>query len=143
MILASQLKEIWIDAEVDIIETTQWFPKIARKNYAVGLNTTGNGVDDPDQNYYENFACKSERNLTQYCNKEVDALIERQSQETDVAKRKQIVWEIERRLAEDLARPIILYDRANTCWQPHLKGFVLHHNSIYNNWRFEDVWLDK
>ena len=22
-------------------------------------------------------------------------------------------------------------------------SFVLHHNSIYNNWRFEDVWLDK
>ena len=53
------------------------------------------------------------------------------------------MWEIEKRLAEDLARPIISYDRAATCWQPHVKGFVLHHNSIYNNWRFEDVWLDK
>jgi len=48
-----------------------------------------------------------------------------------------------RRLAEDLARPIIYYDRAATCWQPRVKGFVLHHNSIYNNWRFEDVWLDR
>ena len=78
-----------------------------------------------------------------YCNKEVDALIDKQSQELDVAKRKKIVWEIERKLAEDLARPIILYDRAATCWQPHVKGFVLHQNSIYNNWRYEDVWLDK
>jgi peptide/nickel transport system substrate-binding protein len=30
-----------------------------------------------------------------------------------------------------------------TCWQPHVKGFVLHRNSIYNDWRYEDVWLDK
>jgi len=24
-----------------------------------------------------------------------------------------------------------------------VKGHVAHENSIYNNWRFEDVWLDK
>ena len=42
-----------------------------------------------------------------------------------------------------LDRPIINYQRLATCWQPHVKGFVLHRNSIYNNWRYEDVWLDK
>src|SRR5262245_52443695 len=41
------------------------------------------------------------------------------------------------------SRPIILYDRQATCRQPHVKGFVPHHNSIYNNWRYADVWLDK
>jgi peptide/nickel transport system substrate-binding protein len=100
-------------------------------------------VDDPDVNLYENYSCTSERNLTQYCNKDVDALIDKQSQETDFDKRKKIVWEIERKLAEDLARPIINYQRLATCWQPQVKGFVLHRNSIYNNWRYEDVWLDK
>ena len=53
------------------------------------------------------------------------------------------MWEIERKLVEDLARPIIYYDRTSTCWQPGLKGFILHHNSIYNNWQFEDVRLEK
>ena len=37
---ASQLKEIWIDADVDIIETSQWFPQVAQKKYSLGLNTT-------------------------------------------------------------------------------------------------------
>ncbi len=32
---------------------------------------------------------------------------------------------------------------ANTCQYPHLKGLVLQHNSIYNGWRFDEVWLDK
>ena len=68
---------------------------------------TGVGVDDPDVNLFENYTCKSERNYTQYCNKEVDKLIVEQSQETDVAKRKQIVWEIESKIVEDVARPII------------------------------------
>ena len=76
VILAGQLKEIWIDADVDIIETAQWFTKIGRKQYSVGLNTTGNGVDDPDQNYFENFSCKSERNYTGYCNPEIEKLMD-------------------------------------------------------------------
>ena len=143
VILIDQLKKVHIDGELEVIDTSIWHAKVTRGEYAIGLNLTGVGVDDPDVNLYENYSCASERNLTKYCNKEVDTLIDQQSQEPDVAKRKAIVWEIEKRLAEDLARPIILYDRAATCWQPHLKGFVLHHNSIYNNWRFEDVWLDK
>jgi peptide/nickel transport system substrate-binding protein len=143
VILIDQLKKVHIDGELEVIDTSIWHAKVTRGDYAIGLNLTGVGVDDPDVNLYENYSCASERNLTKYCNKEVDALIDKQSQEPDMAKRKQIVWEIEKRLAEDLARPIILYDRQATCWQPHVKGFVLHHNSIYNNWRFEDVWLDK
>ena len=143
VILIDQLKKIFIEGELEVIDTSIWHAKVTRGEYSVGLNLTGVGVDDPDVNLYENYSCDSERNLTQYCNKDVDALIDKQSQETDVAKRKQLVWEVERRLAEDLARPIISYARAATCWHPHVKGFVLHANSIYNNWRFEDLWLDK
>jgi peptide/nickel transport system substrate-binding protein len=58
-------------------------------------------------------------------------------------KRKQLVWEIERKLAEDGARPIIFYDRRATCWQPHVKGLTLMVNSLFNGWRLEDVWLEK
>jgi peptide/nickel transport system substrate-binding protein len=143
VILASQLKDIWIDADVDIIETTQWFPKVARKDYSVGLNTTGNGVDDPDQNFFENFSCKSERNYTGYCNPELDKLFEVQSQETDMEKRKKLVWEIDRKLLEDGARPIVMWNRAGICMQPAVKGYVANVNSVYNGFRFEDVWLDR
>jgi peptide/nickel transport system substrate-binding protein len=142
VILIDQLEGIHVAGELEVVDTSIWHAKVARKEYAVGLNLTGVGVDDPDVNLYENYACNSERNYTQYCNKEVDALIDRQSQETDRERRRELVWEIERRLAEDLARPIILYGRAATCWQPRVKGFVMHRNSIFNNWRFEDVSLD-
>ena len=67
----------------------------------------------------------------------------RQSKELDLEKRKRIVWEAERKLAEEVVRPMIFHNRAATCWHPHVKGVVLHQNSIYGNWRLEDVWLDK
>ena len=144
VILIDQLKKIYIDGELEVIDTSIWHAKVTRKEYAVGLNLTGVGVDDPDVNLYENYSCNSERNLTKYCNKEVDALIDKQSQELDVDKRKKIVWEIETQ-ARRGPRPAdhLSTTAPATCWQPHVKGFVLHHNSIYNNWRFEDVWLDK
>ena len=124
VIFAGHLKEIWIDAEIDIIETSQWFAKVGRKAYSVGLNTTGNGVDDPDQNYFENFSCKSERNYTGYCNPEIEKLFEVQSAETDFDKRRKIVWEIDRKLLEDGARPVIMWNRSGTCMQPYVKGYV-------------------
>jgi peptide/nickel transport system substrate-binding protein len=143
VILIDQLKEIYIDGELDTVETATWFPKIARKDYQVGLNLTGSGVDDPDQQFYENYACGSERNYTAYCNPELQKLFDRQSAESDQEKRKALVWEIDKQLQEDVARPIISHNRGGTCWQPQLKGLTLMVNSIYNGYRFEDLWLDK
>src|SRR6185369_10204791 len=48
VILIDQLKSIYIDGELDVVDTAQWFPKVARKDYSLGLNLTGNAVDDPD-----------------------------------------------------------------------------------------------
>jgi hypothetical protein len=47
---------------------------------------------------------------------------EEQSIEADPGRRKQLVWAIERKLAEDGARPIIFYSRGGTCWQALCRG---------------------
>ena len=143
VILIDQLKQIYIEGELEPIDTTVWYTKIQRKDYSVGLNLTGLGLDDADANFYENFHSTSDRNYTAYKNPEVDKMIEEQSAETNLEKRKKMVWEIEKKLIEDGARPVINNNVANTCWTPALKGVVLQHNSIYNGWRFEDVWLDR
>ena len=78
-----------------------------------------------------------------YCDKEFDKMVDQQSMDADPAKRKKLVWDIDHRLQEDFARPVIYHLRAATCWLPELKGLTLMTNSQYNGWRFEDVWLDK
>jgi peptide/nickel transport system substrate-binding protein len=87
--------------------------------------------------------CGSERNYTGYCNPEVDKLIDQQSAEPDVEKRRQIVWKIEKFLAEDGGRPIIFHPRSVTCSYPYVKGITVGVNSPYNQWRMEDAWLDR
>jgi peptide/nickel transport system substrate-binding protein len=143
VILVDQLNKIHFDAELDVVESSLWYNRLFKKDYSVALNLAGAGIDDPDGVLKMGFACKSEANFSQYCNPEVDRLLDQQSQETDLAKRKATVWKIERILVEDVARPIIFHGIGATCWHPHFKGHVQHENSIYNNWRFEHVWLDK
>ena len=55
------------------VETAQWHPLVTRREFQIGANLTGLGVDDPDANFYENYACGSPRNYTDYCNEEMDA----------------------------------------------------------------------
>jgi len=143
VIVIDQLKQIYMDGELETVDTVNWYPKVMRKDYTVGMNVTESEVDDPDVLYYENYACGAARNYTGYCNAEVDKLIDQQSIETDVGTRKQLVWQIERKLIEDDARPIIFFPRGAQCWQPQLKGLTIMANSIYNGSRFEDLWLDK
>src|ERR1700730_3130799 len=142
-ILIDQLKEIGIDGELETVETAQWVPKLMRKDYKVGLNVLGTAVDDPDVYFYQNYVCSSARNYMGYCDKEFDRMVDQQSMEADPAKRKKLVWDIDHKLQEDLARPVIYHLRAATCWQPEVKGLTMMTNSQYNGWRFEDVWLDK
>jgi peptide/nickel transport system substrate-binding protein len=143
VILIDQLKEIYVDGVLETIETANWHSKVTRKDYAAALNNTGSGVDDPDQQFYENYACGSARNYSGYCNKELDKKFDEQSAMSDQEKRKKLVWEIDKKLQEDGARPIIFHTRNSTCMQPQVKGLTIMVNSIYNGWRMEDVWLDK
>ena len=142
VILIDQLKQIYIDGVLDPVDTTQWYPKLMRKDYTLGLNVTETAVDDPDPAFYENYVCGAMRNYTGYCNPEIDKMVDQQSAMSDVAKRKQMVWAIEKKLAEDDVRPILFYTRVANCYYQKVKGLVTQVNSIYNGQRFEDLWLD-
>ena len=142
VILIDQMKDIWIDGELETVETANWFPKVTRKDYQIGVNVTGSGVDDPDQQFFENYSCSSARNYTGYCNPELDKLFDQQSALVDQSERKKLVWEIDKKLQEDVARPIVYHTRLATCMQPNVKGVTIMVNSQFNGWRLEDVWLD-
>jgi peptide/nickel transport system substrate-binding protein len=142
VLLIDQLKHIYIDGELELVDTPQYFPKIQRKEFTVALNFQTAGPD-PDPIIHLFYGCGSGLNWDGYCSPEMDQLIERQSREADADRRKQLLWTIERKLAQDDARPIIFYPRGGTCRQPYIKDMTIMVNSIFNAWRMEDVWLDK
>jgi peptide/nickel transport system substrate-binding protein len=142
VILIDQLKQVYVDGELEIIDTAVYYNRVFKKDYVVALNLSGVAVDDPDVAFFENYGCGSLRNYNNYCDADMTKLFQAQSRELDPQKRKQMVWDIDHKLQAEIARPIIFYGRAAGCWQPQVKNLTLHVNSIYNNWRFEDVWLD-
>jgi len=142
VLLTDQLKQIYVDGELDLVDTPQYFPKIQRKEYTVAVNVQSAGPD-PDSIVPLFYGCGSNFNWDNYCNPEMDKMIEAQSREGDATKRKQILWTIERKLASDDVRPIIFYYRSGTCERPYVKDLTIMINGVFNSWRMEDVWLDK
>ena len=143
VVLIDHLKSVYILGELEPLDSAVWYARLIRKDYSVGMNIQGTGIDDPDVMFFENYLCGSERNYTSYCNPELEKLFHLQSRMKNPDERRKIVWEIDRKLQEDGARPIVYQSQGGTCWWPHVKGLKLAVNSIYNHWRFENVWLDR
>src|SRR5260370_852439 len=55
VILIDQLKQIYIDGELDVVETANWFPKIARKDFMIAGNLTGSGADAPHPYFFHPY----------------------------------------------------------------------------------------
>ena len=47
MLLIDQMKHVYIDGELELVDTPQYYPKILRKDFTVGLNLQTSGPD-PD-----------------------------------------------------------------------------------------------
>jgi peptide/nickel transport system substrate-binding protein len=45
VIMIDQMEQVYIDGDLETIDTTKWFPKVMRKDYIVGLTGAGSGPD--------------------------------------------------------------------------------------------------
>jgi peptide/nickel transport system substrate-binding protein len=130
-----QFKQVGVVATLEQVESAQWYAKLTRGDYQVAPSNTGIGVDDPDAAFYENYYCGSPRNYSQYCNQDVDRLI-------DPQRRRAIVDDIQRRLADDGARPILGWGLDYFAMWPYVHNLVPH-NVLYNWGRLQEVWLSR
>src|SRR5213592_4143129 len=138
----NELKQIGIEASLKQIETAQWHATATRGDYQIGANLTGIGPDDPDANYFENYACGSPRNYSFYCDEQVMKMIEQQSQELDPKKRFAQVAALQKKREDDAARPLLDWKLDYFVHRPFVKNLIPH-QSIYNFGRMQEVWRDK
>jgi peptide/nickel transport system substrate-binding protein len=140
--VVNELKAVGVEATLKQIETAQWHPMVTRREFQIGANLTGLGIDDPDANFYENYACGSPRNYGDYCDETVMRMIDEQSQELNHAKRMALVAQIQRKLEEDAARPVMGWRIDRFAHHAYVKNLIPH-QVVYNCCRLQDVWLDK
>jgi len=137
-----QLRLVGVEATVKQLDTSAWFPALARREFQIAANLTAGGFDDPDAYLVENYKCGSSRNYTDYCNEATDRQIEAQSQELDRARRLKMVADIQRTLEAEVARPMLGWRKEYFARYPYVKNLVPH-NALYNYGRMQEVWLDK
>jgi peptide/nickel transport system substrate-binding protein len=140
--VVSELKQVGVETQLKQIDTVQWYNATTRKEYQLGANVSGFGLDDPDSTLYENFGCGSLRNYTGYCNEAVQTLIDQQSQELDARKRLALLARIQTILEEEAARPMMGWRLDYFTQWPYVKNLVPHHG-IYNWGWMQEVWLDR
>jgi peptide/nickel transport system substrate-binding protein len=138
----NELKQVGIDATLKQVETAQWHPMATRGDYQIGANLTGLGIDDPDANFYENYACGSPRNYSQYCSEQVGKMIDQQSQELNPQKRLEMVLALQKKVEEEAPRPILDWRLDYFAHWPYVHNMIPQ-NNIYNFGRMQDVWRDK
>src|SRR5258706_5271151 len=102
-----QLRLVGIEATIKQLDTSAWFPTLARREFQIAANLTAGGFDDPDAYLVENYKCGSSRNYTDYCSETMDRQIEAQSQELDRTKRLKMVADIQRTLEAEVAPPML------------------------------------
>jgi len=142
-ILADQMRSIWIEGDIQPMEYTMYVGVMMKGAYSMGFHGHGIAIDDPDAMFYEGYKCGSIRNLTKYCNKQVDAMIDEQSSTVDLVKRKKLVHALDLFVQQDIARPILHQNGTSSCRYPYVKGYMWGSNSSHTHNRMEDLWLDK
>ena len=140
--VVNELKQVGVDISIKALDSVQWYGITTRKEFQLGINISGYGVDDPDAILFENYGCTSSRNYTSYCDERVSKLIEQQSQELDPKKRLALVHEVQRKLTEAGARPTVSWGIDHFVHWPHVKNLIPHH-SLYSFGRMQEVWLDR
>ena len=143
VMLLDQLSKIYVKGEMKVVDTALWSNLLAKRGYAVAVRSRGPAIDDPDVAFYESYACNARTNYSGYCDKEVEAMIDKQSAMIDLAARKRLVADIDRKLQMEAVRPTITFNALPYCWRPYVKGYVPSMNNQYSHLRMEDVWLDK
>jgi peptide/nickel transport system substrate-binding protein len=137
-----ELKAVGVDATLEVVETGIWYGRLARREFQMAANITGAAPDDPDGTFQEHYACGSPRNYTDYCNKEVEALMVRASEEQNPARRLEAMRDLDRRMQLDGSRPVLGHALDYQLVWPHVRNFIPH-NNIYNYGRLQEVWLER
>ena len=138
ILLKEMLAEVGIDLELQLIDTPTWLEK-ATETHDLEIVNHGGGIFEPDglRQYY---ACGAYWNAAQYCNPEVDRLLDEGVHEVDPAKRAEIYYQVAKIIAEDLPGVTFTALTYNQTLRPEFGGGDAE---IPHNRAFTRIYLKK
>jgi peptide/nickel transport system substrate-binding protein len=139
-----QWRKIGIQANHRLLETGPYFAALRSGDFEAGIDFSCDFADEPDLQLTKYISSdKSAINYSRYSDPALDELYQRQSQEQVLDKRKQLVWDFERRVLGEMAHQVIILGqvRAVALWD-YVRGWKVT-PSHYLNQDLSTVWLAK
>ena len=137
-----QWRKIGVNATHRALETGPYFTALRSGDFEASVDFSCDFADEPDLQLTKYLSSdKSPINYSRYTDATLDELYERQSREQNVDRRKQLVWEFERRELGEMAHQVIILGqvRAVAHWD-YVKGWKVT-PSHYLNQDLATVWL--
>jgi peptide/nickel transport system substrate-binding protein len=141
-LVALNLKDVGINAEIKVLAPALAFELREAGKFQTTISALAWALDDPDVILWRAYGGGGSLNYPGYSSPKFDELLKKQSFERDPAKRRELVFELQRILDADSPRRVLLWD---TLWQgvrDGVQGYTLP-QSVYARANFADVWLKK
>jgi len=141
VVLQEQLRQIGIEAELNLVENATMFDQVYSDNRTFDIAVTGESAFvDPNTLILPNFKTGESSNFTSYSNEDVDALIEQGIATTDQEERTTIYQELQKILLEDLPWINLFVANQYEAMKANVKGYV--HIPTGSNISFRTTWLE-
>lgn len=141
-LLIEMLKPIGINASIKSLERTAFYASMDNKEFEMtGMGNVG-AIDDPNDYIATWYICGGGRNYQSFCDKEADALYDKQAGELNPAKRKEIVKQLQERIIEQMPIQILNWTASWDAWYKYVKG-VNPQVSYMSHLKRDTTWLDK
>ncbi|MBI2908227.1 MAG: ABC transporter substrate-binding protein [Chloroflexi bacterium] len=138
----AQLARIGINLKIQSLEISAWKDLVFKGSFRLATQPDASAIDDPDVLLGEYFLTGSPKNYHGWSNQKFDELYALQSRIMDAAKRKEIVWEMQRILHRELPRIPVVWSTFYAASWPEVKNWT-QGNSLFLGNSLQDVWLVK
>jgi peptide/nickel transport system substrate-binding protein len=136
------LKEVGIEAELKIQEHGAYTATTVQGKFEGMVDSPIGVVWEPDGRLYRAYASDSSRNVGHVNDATLTAMLKEQRRTKDLEDRKQLIFDIQRYVAEQQYYVYLNSNTITTSWQPYVKNFAPNHSFDYGN-RAAALWLER
>ncbi|MBI2885854.1 MAG: ABC transporter substrate-binding protein [Chloroflexi bacterium] len=141
-----QLKQVGVTSTIKIMDSGPAYDAAVKLDFDMLPWGHGLALDDPDAHYSELYLCGAPRDYSGMCDQKVTELFNKQSQELDPAKRKQLVWDLERYAVPLGIKLVLSWNGFRSASWNYVKGWQETGGGGgggYNVRHYKQVWMDK
>jgi peptide/nickel transport system substrate-binding protein len=136
------LKDVGIEAELKIQEHGAYTATTVQGKFEGLVRGPIGTTWEPDGRLYRAYASDSSRNIGHVNDATLTAMLKEQRRTKDLEARKQLIYDIQRYVAEQQYYVYLNSNTITTSWQPYVKNFAPNHSFDYGN-RAAALWLDR